>query len=340
MEHNVKEKWSITGAAVQGRSHIKSGIVCQDKIYYLEKNGIFSMVLCDGAGSARYSQVSAEAVSKLVAENFIINFDKYYENENANDVKNILLNSILELLGEISEENKYDIKDLACTLLAVAIKNEKKLVLHLGDGVIGYVKNNKLNVLSSPENSEFANMTVFVTSENAVNKIKLYKVFDDEIENFVMMSDGAGDSLYSKNENKLANILYKWFNFNSIYKNSIMNEKLNFVFEKVIKEKTFDDCSIILASRRKNALENTELNIKNRYLVKILNELNKKDEMSLKELTNKIKLSNKRINQKKTLKKMIFEFRLKKKLELYLNILVKKGYISKFKNNYKLLIEI
>ena len=119
-----------------------------------------------------------------------------------------------------------------------------------------------------------------------------------------------------------------------------MNEKLNFVFEKVIKEKTFDDCSIILASRRKNALENTELNIKNRYLVKILNELNKKDEMSLKELTNKIKLSNKRINQKKTLKKMIFEFRLKKKLELYLNILVKKGYISKFKNNYKLLIEI
>lgn len=122
-----------------------------------------------------------------------------------------------------------------------------------------------------------------------------------------------------------------------------MNEKLNFVFEKFIKEKTFDDCSIILASRKKNILENEKKYIKKRekrYLIKVLSELNKKNEINLNELTNKIKKYKRGINQKKNIKIILFEYNLKKKLELYLRYLVKKGYVSKIKNNYKLLIEI
>lgn len=205
----MNKNWNIIGVAVQGKSHIKSNIVCQDKIYHLYKNNIFLMCLCDGAGSAKLSHIGAEQISQFICEDFSTNFDKYYENENANEVKSIVLNNTLKLLEELSLANKCDLKDLACTLLVVAIKEEKKIVLHLGDGVIGYTKNNELKVLSSPENDEFANMTVFVTSQNAINKIKLYKVFDNEIENFVLMSDGAGDSLYNKKENKLSNILYK-----------------------------------------------------------------------------------------------------------------------------------
>lgn len=43
-------------------------------------------------------------------------------------------------LEKLAQELDCLVKDLASTLLVVAVKNGKYLILHIGDGVIGYVK--------------------------------------------------------------------------------------------------------------------------------------------------------------------------------------------------------
>src|SRR5690606_42119695 len=60
--------------------------------------------------------------------------------------------------------------ELASTFLAVAVSAERFLVVHIGDGVIGYVKNGELRVISAPDNAEFANQTTFVTSPDAASR--------------------------------------------------------------------------------------------------------------------------------------------------------------------------
>lgn len=98
---------------------------------------------------------------------------------------------------------------MASTLLLVAIKDDKFIIAHIGDGVIGYLKNNEMKIASQPENGEFVNTTVFTTSKDAIMTMKLIKGFLGTIQGFVLMSDGPEARLYSKQENKLADVLKK-----------------------------------------------------------------------------------------------------------------------------------
>ena len=45
--------WKIVQCAVQGRSHIKADIPCQDKTFALVKNEVYVMALADGAEQGR-----------------------------------------------------------------------------------------------------------------------------------------------------------------------------------------------------------------------------------------------------------------------------------------------
>ena len=44
--------WKTLQCAVQGRSHIKTEIPCQDKTFTSIENGVSVIALADGAGSA------------------------------------------------------------------------------------------------------------------------------------------------------------------------------------------------------------------------------------------------------------------------------------------------
>ena len=60
--------------------------------------------------------------------------------------------------------------DLASTLLFVAIKDNKFIMAHIGDGIIGYLKQDELKIATHPMNGEFINTTVFTTSMDVVRK--------------------------------------------------------------------------------------------------------------------------------------------------------------------------
>lgn len=241
--------WNIIQCAVQGRSHIKANIPCQDKTYSVVINNTQVIALADGAGSAKLSHYGAETVTKYICHELIKKFDSYYNDSNGAAVKQQLLEGLLEDLKKRSEQLECEIKELASTLLVVAVKGDKFIIAHIGDGVIGYLKNNELKIASEPSNGEFINTTVFTTSKDAIMTMKLIKGSLGEIKGFVLMSDGTEASLYNKKECKLADVLKIVMEKSMVVRANELQEQLKKSFENVIVKATTDDCSIAILTK-------------------------------------------------------------------------------------------
>lgn len=238
--------WNSVQCAVQGRGHIKDGTPCQDKTYHLFENGISVIALADGAGSASMSHFGAEFVTRKICELLTQQFDIYFNEDDGATIKRVIVGILMEGLEKLSEELNCEIKDLASTLLVAAVYDGKYIILHIGDGVIGYVKNDELKIASHPENGEFVNTTVFVTSKDALPTMKMMKGQLNGITGFALMSDGTEASLYNKREKSLAPALKKIMDLSHIMEADCLQNEIKRSFENVIKNSTTDDCSLII----------------------------------------------------------------------------------------------
>lgn len=241
--------WKVVGASIRGTSHVRDDKPCQDYIKYYHVSETCCIALSDGAGSYIYpekgAQISCDAICQLIEKSF----DEFYELQ-VDEIKRKLIHKIRTRIG-IHAKNKNVSKDeFSATLLFVAIKSEKFLLGHIGDGVIGCLKDGKLIVLSNPENGEFANTTYFVTSKNYQKHLRLIKGINDGSEAFFLMSDGAAECLYSKKDNKFANALLtmsSWIHNND---ESVVSEAIEENMSRLFPKHTQDDCSIIIMQKR------------------------------------------------------------------------------------------
>ena len=113
-------------------------------------------------------------------------FDKYFLESNAHKVTSDMCLRYLENLTLLANNLKCGIKDLASTLLFVAIKENQFILGHVGDGIIGYLKHGQLKIASFPTNGEFPNETLFATSPNADSQMNIVKGELNAISGFVL----------------------------------------------------------------------------------------------------------------------------------------------------------
>ena len=241
--------WVTVQSAVQGRGHLSSGTPCQDKTFSVIKDGCSVCALADGAGSASLSHFGAEAVTQAICNFMAENFDFVINEEDGVAVKQRILEVVGQRLDALCAERGCSLKDLASTLLFVAVKTGKFVICHIGDGVIGYFKNGEVLVASHPENGEFANTTVFTTSNNAIASMKLIKGNLNQISGFVLMSDGSENSFYNKRNKVLSPSLARLFKLASVCDGAFMSQGLRDALENCVKRKTTDDCSMVLMSQ-------------------------------------------------------------------------------------------
>lgn len=246
--------WSYSSCQVQGRGHIKNQVPCQDKTKTVYKDGTYVIALADGAGSARLSHYGASCVVESISDLFVHHFEDLFANEDGRLVKLAIMEKVLADINSKAEELNCTPKDLASTLLVVAVNNERFIITHIGDGVIGYLDGDVLKTASAPSNGEHANETYFVTSRDAINTMKLFKGSVKNIAGFVLMSDGTEQSLYNKKGNTLSPAVIKLMQRNIILDEEAMHEQLASTFKNVIITRTHDDCSIALLSREGGVL--------------------------------------------------------------------------------------
>lgn len=239
--------WKTLGCAVKGTCHIAGNIPCQDKISNMSANGVDAIALADGAGSARFSHFGARTVTDYICRKLCYDFDSIYSDFSGGiNAKTMLVSEITQCLRSTASEHNCSEKDLASTLLAVAVRGEDVIAVHLGDGVIGCITNDEIKVLSSPENGEYANTTVFTTSKHAISSIKFLKGHIKDKIGFVLMSDGSCASLYNKRENRLSDGIRSFIREGEKNKATALNEMLIESFKYDIRSRTNDDCSIAI----------------------------------------------------------------------------------------------
>lgn len=238
----------------RGRGHAQDGTCGQDRTGYLSRGGVQALCLADGAGSAPHSEHGAEALvyegCRLLAERFT----DFVTSEDGVQVKLDILQRLRDRLKEIAGRREWELKDLAATFLAVAVSGDRFVVVHVGDGVIGYMKNGELRVASAPDNSEFANQTTFVTSETATARMRLARGSLDGVSGFVLMSDGTASSLYNSRTKELAPACAKLIELvgsapTRRVNNPAHKKDLRRLINTRIRGATKDDCSLGILGR-------------------------------------------------------------------------------------------
>lgn len=257
----------------QGKAHAASGIVCQDRTFYLEKDGIYIMTLADGAGSREMSHIGAEIVTEVAAnvladnfKSFIQQLERYNKSpkeieKQEQEIKSILLDAILKELNRVVKSKKLDsVKDLASTLLFVATDYQNRyLTGHIGDGVIMTsfysMSETYFTILSEPENGEESNITYFVTDDRAIDHFRIHYGTFKNLNGIIMMSDGLGEVFYSEHNGVRSDVGQFLLGYKEKTKIDYTAE-LEKAFQTQLRDMSTDDLSInVLLVERSNLLE-------------------------------------------------------------------------------------
>ena len=256
----MSKEWKVAGTYVAGISHERQKKGCHDRYAYKYNNGAISISLADGAGSALKPEVGADIATKQVNKTVTKHFDYIFESD-IFSASHKLTHAIRTTFGIYAKRYNCNIKDLATTLLFACVKDDKFIAGHIGDGILACLKNDELVVLSPPDNGEFVNETYFITSNSYKSRFRLFKGSLNEIEGFVLMTDGTCESLFDKREKKLAPVVFTLFEWLDNYSMAEVNSALKVNFEGLIRKKTTDDCSIGLLK-----LARHDLKIDEKYL--------------------------------------------------------------------------
>jgi hypothetical protein len=239
---------------VRGLAHQRTGTPCQDRTAYVARNGVQVLCLADGAGSAAKAEFGAQYVVDTGCAHLADPYRDLFAQSNE-QIKDELLARLLDRLDEGSKSLGCAVRDLASTFLAVVVSRDEFIAIHLGDGVIGAEVDGELVVISSPDNGEFANETVFVTSKDASKSLRLVRGASLGVTGFIVMSDGAADSLYSQRSDTLANACRKLMQTlaqapSTKSRNPEHKKQLKRAIDVVIRHRTDDDCAVGILARR------------------------------------------------------------------------------------------
>ncbi|MFB8229904.1 PP2C family serine/threonine-protein phosphatase [Cellulosimicrobium sp. NPDC055967] len=243
---------------MRGRGHAEDGTVCQDRTQYVSRGGVQAICLSDGAGTAPRSEYGAQAITDAGTRFLVDNFEELLANDDGRAVKEAVCQHLLGVLARTADRLGCQVADLAATFLAVAVSGDRFIAVHTGDGVIGYVKDGALRLMSSPDNSEFANQTTFVTTRGAVTSTRLFRGETDGISGFIVMSDGTGASLYDSRSATLARACSTLISVvgrapTAQVRNPTFKKQLRRVVDTTIRNRTKDDCSLAILARASNA---------------------------------------------------------------------------------------
>lgn len=182
--------WRVTGVSVQGVSHARANLPCQDALAWSSANGpMLLAAVADGAGSARLAEVGASLAVRTGL--------KHLEAAAAGSLAPSRLESLLrsafqqarDALAAESIRSKCELRDLACTLMLLAATPDHAAALQIGDGAALIAGPNGLRSLTRPPAAEYLNETLFLTIESALDHAQFASV-SGPISRVAMFTDG------------------------------------------------------------------------------------------------------------------------------------------------------
>lgn len=190
------------------------------------------------------------------------------------------------------------------------MSGDRYIAGHLGDGVIGRLSGEEAHVVSGPERGEFANETYFLTGASALKHLRVTKGPLGDVTGFILMSDGAAESLYDKRKQTLAEAAGQMIQWLDDHPVKTVSTALASNMEELFKAKTTDDCGVVVmraVDKRAADLQEAPLEFAAEYLgcglrsvknrLRFLTLLEQKDgaQATTKELARRLRLSSRTV---------------------------------------------
>jgi Protein phosphatase 2C len=205
------QKWVVMADSVIGKSHIASGIPCQDAHFIKPIRWNWGIaIVCDGAGSAKNSHKGSEFTATEALPRFfeeLVNKEGWIERnrlptqEEWREKATAQFKQALLALMHVAKNNNVDIASLACTAIVVIYSPLGLLVAHIGDGRAGFCdEHGNWKAIITPHKGEESNQTIFVSSsawhmddELRMSGVRVpeCRVISTKPKAFVLMSDGC-----------------------------------------------------------------------------------------------------------------------------------------------------
>jgi hypothetical protein len=259
----IKNDWKYTYASVLGTSHKKSHSSCQDSSkcqVILDSNGdeILVAVVSDGAGSAELSDLGSsiacslfvKEVSQYLAEKCVKDFEaSFFEN---------WIEKFQEVISSHAKNFQVTVREFACTILAAVVGNDHAAFFQVGDGAIVILDPESENGVENynwtfwPAKGEYENSTFFITDPKVNNNMQ-FDVLPKRVEEVSLFTDGIQHLSLHYQTKTVYNPFFK--PMFQVLRKVEHGEKLNssldqFLSSERINEKTDDDKTLLLASRK------------------------------------------------------------------------------------------
>lgn len=199
--------WRFAYRSVAGRSHVGTGLPCQDaSLCTLLQDGeaaVLVVSISDGAGSAARSEVG----SHLACASFLEQISAFVREHGteAPPERSYIETWLIDLSSQIAhaaEQLDLPPRELACTLVGAVIAPNWSAFCQVGDGGIvvnaassesstqqGGPITTEFEIVFWPEQGEYANETYFATQPGAVEHLQ-FCVQNRQVREIALFSDG------------------------------------------------------------------------------------------------------------------------------------------------------
>jgi hypothetical protein len=190
--------WKTIGVSVPGFAHQAEGAPCEDFHAIASfANGRLVAVVSDGAGSAPRAVEGAKMICEGLVGHLAPHATKLGQGSDIqseeNSVRSWVAEGIESVRTKIAEISAGDpLSAFHATLVGAIAGPDGGFFFHLGDGAAfaACAEDFSQNILSHPENGEYANETYFFTQADWQEHLRL-KRFDRQFDLLILMSDGV-----------------------------------------------------------------------------------------------------------------------------------------------------
>ena len=253
----IQSYYSIIGAAVMGPLHVINSTPCQDACAFEAYPSGFAVIsVSDGLGSASKSEAGARiAVDAVVCCVKKTILDKKSEEV---DLEILAKNSVgyaRKALEEKAAEYQCNLRDMACTIIAIVMYKDTVAIAHIGDGAVITKIDGGLKLLSGPGESEYANEVSPLTGKDWEQSLRPSSMVSG-ISGIMVFTDGCQRAALRKTQDGLisfAGFCEPLFSYAKEVKHLKEGEEdiKNLLLSKKVCENSDDDKTLVIATLNK-----------------------------------------------------------------------------------------
>ena len=185
--------WKIIRASVVGTAHTDVNRPCQDHCYAgtmrMGRQDYLVCLVSDGAGSASEGGKGAELACATARSSIEATFSNLRSGRRVKTLVEKWITDIQQAINETAMANALSARDYACTLLGAVISAKKAVFFQIGDGAIVASNGYTQGVVFWPDTGPYANMTYFVTEDDASAHLQI-AFTNTKINEVALFSDG------------------------------------------------------------------------------------------------------------------------------------------------------